>query len=301
MRVAAIDLGTNSTRLLVADVLDGRLTEVARRLAITRLGESVDELHVLLPAAIARVRRALDGYRREAESLGAERVLAIATSAVRDAENGAAFLSELEGEFGLTTRLLSGDEEAELMLAGILSDRTLESETLIVDIGGGSTELVLAGHTAVVFRTSLQLGCVRLTERLLPSDPPTPVELEACAAQVRSVLPELEVTTAIGVAGTVTTAAALDLGAERYDPALVHGHRVSAQTIEREIASLASLPLAERERVPCLEPARAPVIVAGLVILREILAAFGLREIEASERDILHGAALAAAEPLPAF
>ena len=296
MRVAAIDLGTNSTRLLVADVDDGRLTEVTRRLAITRLGESVDERHVLLPGSIARVREVLAGYRREAESLGAGRVLAIATSAVRDAENGVSFLSELESDFGLTTRLLSGGEEAGLMLAGILSDRTLESETLIVDIGGGSTELVLAGPAGVGFRTSLQLGCVRLTERLVPSDPPTLAELEACAAQVRSALPELEVNAAIGVAGTVTTAAALDIGVERYDPARVHGHRISARAVEREIGLLAALPLAERVRVPCLEPARAPVIVAGLVILREILAAFALREIEASERDILHGAALAAAE-----
>src|SRR4051795_4663142 len=155
MRVAAVDLGTNSTRLLVADVENGRLDEVARRLKITRLGEGVDERKRLLPAPIARVRNTLTDYRREAERLGAERTLAVATSAVRDAENGEAFLGEVEWSYGFTTRLLSGEEEAALILRGV---GPLEPGTLVLDIGGGSTELVTDS-----FRTSLDIGSVRLT------------------------------------------------------------------------------------------------------------------------------------------
>src|SRR5687767_5921428 len=156
MRVAAIDLGTNTTRLLVADVDDGRVEEVLRRTRITRLGEGVDSRRRLLPLPIARVRNTLSDYRRELEALGAERTLAAATSAVRDADNGEAFLGEVEWSFGFTTRLLSGDEEAELTLRGVGA----EDETLVVDIGGGSTELIGAG-----LRTSLDVGAVRLTER----------------------------------------------------------------------------------------------------------------------------------------
>jgi exopolyphosphatase/guanosine-5'-triphosphate,3'-diphosphate pyrophosphatase len=296
VRVAAVDLGTNTTRLLVADVDDGRLTEVARRTVITRMGEAVDEGHAILPTAIARVRRALDGYRREAEALGAEQVLAVATSAMRDAANGEALLGEIERSYGFTTRLLTGDEEAALGFRGTALGREIAPATLIVDIGGGSTELVLAGPGGVVTGTSTQLGCVRLTERFLHSDPPAAAELEACAAHVRAGLPALRPAAAIGVSGTVTTAAAIDIGEEPYDPLRVHGRRIGKAVIEQELAALSALPLVERERVRCLEPARAPVIVAGLVILLEILGAYGLDEIEASERDILHGTALAAAE-----
>jgi exopolyphosphatase/guanosine-5'-triphosphate,3'-diphosphate pyrophosphatase len=293
-RVAAVDLGTNSTRLLVADVEDGRVEEVARRLAITRLGEGVDRRRRLLPVAIARVRNCLTDYRRELERLGAERTLAIATSAVRDAENGEAFLGEIEWSYGFDTRLLSGDEEAALMLRGVTHGRELAAGTVVVDIGGGSTELIAAG-----FRTSLDVGCVRLTERFLASDPPARNELDACAAAVREVLPDAAFTAAIGVAGTISTIAALDLGLERFDAERVHGHRISRAAADAQLARLASLPLAERRLVPALEPERAPVIVAGTLILREVMTRYGLDEIEESEHDILLGAALAAAE-LPA-
>ena len=295
MRVASVDLGTNTTRLLVADVEHETLAEVARRTVITRMGEAVDERGSLLPTAVARVHEVLGDYRREADTLGAERVLAVATSAVRDAANGISCLREIESRYGFTSRLLSGQEEAALTLRGVTSDRVAPPGTLLVDIGGGSTELVVTGAERA-FQVSLQIGSVRLTERFLRSDPPTAAELEACAAHVRSALPELEPVAAIGVAGTITSAAWLDLGTLPYDPALTHAHRLQRAAVEREIGMLVAIPLAERERVPCLEPARAPVIVAGLVILREILAAYGLDEIEVSERDILHGAALAAAE-----
>lgn len=301
-RVAAVDLGTNSTRLLVADVAGDRVGEVVRRLRITRLGEGVDARRRLLPLPIARVRNCLSDYRRELERLGAERTLAIATSAVRDAENGEAFLGEIEWSYGFSTRLLSGEEEALLTFRGVSAGRQLKDETLIVDIGGGSTEIIVGKADGVDFHVSLDLGCVRLSERFLASDPPSLDELAACAGTARSLLAERipddlrrRVRAGIGVAGTVTTLAALELGLADYDPERVHGHRLAARAVEEELARLAALTLAERRELPGLEPERAPVIVAGAAILREVLAHFGLGELEASERDILHGAVLEAA------
>jgi exopolyphosphatase/guanosine-5'-triphosphate,3'-diphosphate pyrophosphatase len=295
-RVAAVDLGTNSTRLLVADVDGDTLDEVLRLLTITRLGEGVDERHKLLPVPIARVRNCLADYRRELEALGAERTLAIATSAVRDAENGEAFLGEIEWSYGFTTELLAGTEEAAMMLRGVTSGRPALDDVLVVDIGGGSTELVHAVDGSVAFATSLDVGCVRLTERFLGSDPPSRPELAAAGGYVRSLLPRLEVGAAIGVAGTVTTLATLDLGDSEYDPARTHGHRISRASAETQLERLAALSVEERRLVGGMEPGRAPVIVAGLVVLREVLVAYDLAEIEVSERDILHGAAFAAAE-----
>ena len=282
MRVAAIDLGTNSTRLLVADV-DGTVNELVRRLTITRLGEGVDERRRLLPVAIARVRNALTDYRRELEELGAERTLCIGTSAVRDAENGEAFLGEIEWGYGFATRLLTGDEEAELTLRGI---GAVEAGTLVVDIGGGSTELQVTGTD---LRKSLDVGCVRMTERYGE-------DVHAVRAHVRGLLPDAKATRAIGVAGTVTTIAALDLGLPAYDPEPIHGHTISARAARELTLRLAALPLEERRALPGLEPGRAPVIVAGGAILTEILSFYGLDAIVASERDLLHGTALAAAE-----
>jgi exopolyphosphatase / guanosine-5'-triphosphate,3'-diphosphate pyrophosphatase len=291
-RVAAVDLGTNSTRLLVADVDDGDVQEIVRRLEITRLGEGVDGRRRLLPLPIVRVRNCLADFRRELEALGAERTLAIATSAARDAENGEAFLGEIEWSYGFTTQLLSGHDEALMTFRGVTAGRVIEEDTVIVDVGGGSTELVLGGPDGVSFHTSLDLGCVRMTERFGN-------DVEACAAHVRSALPDLEPRTAIGVAGTVTSLAALDLGLVEYDAERVHGHVLSHEGVEEQLERLAALPLEERRRVPGLEPERAPVIVAGAVIVREVLKRYGLDALEASEHDILHGAALAAAE-LPA-
>ena len=200
-RVAAVDLGTNSTRLLVADVEDGTVEEVVRRTVVTRLGEGVDGRRRLLPVPVARVRNVLTDFRREAEALGAERTLAVATSAVRDAENGEAFLGEVEWSYGFATRLLSGDEEAALTRAGV---GCVAADTLLLDVGGGSTELV-AGDS----RTSLDIGSVRVTERHLHGDPPTGEELATAAAAVRDLLPALEVRAALGVAGTVGQLAVL--------------------------------------------------------------------------------------------
>ena len=284
LRVAAIDLGTNSTRLLVADVEGGRVEEVSRGLRITRLGEGVDDRRLLLPVAVARVRDVLADFRRELERRGAERTLAVATSAVRDAGNGEAFLGEIEWSYGFSTRLLSGDEEARLTYRGVTAGGPLEAGTLVVDIGGGSTELILADR-----HTSLDIGCVRMTERFGE-------DADAIGAYVRSVTPKLDVRGAVGVAGTVTSLAALDLGLVDYDPERVHGHVLTAPAVDEQLARLAALPLEERRRLPGLEPERAPVIVAGAAILRELLRRYSLDRIEVSEHDLLHGAALAAAE-----
>jgi exopolyphosphatase/guanosine-5'-triphosphate,3'-diphosphate pyrophosphatase len=296
MRVAAVDLGTNSTRLLVADIDGDRLEEISRRLTITRLGEGVDQRRRLLPVPIARLRNCLTDYRRELEALGAERTLCIATSSVRDADNGEAFLGELEWSYGFTTRLLSGDEEAAMMIRGVTAGRAPLDDVLVVDIGGGSTELVIAADGAVAFSTSLDVGCVRITERFLSSDPPSRPELAAAGAYVRALLPEISASSAIGVAGTVMTLAAIDLGDEEYDPARTHGHRITRASVEEQLERLAAMTTEERLAVAGMEPGRASVIVAGVVVLREILTAYELDEIEVSEHDVLHGAAFAAAK-----
>jgi len=273
-RVAAIDIGTNTTRMLVADVERDRLADVVRRSTITRLGEGVDARRLLLPEPIARTRNTLAGYRRELEQLGAERVLAVATSAVRDAENGQAFLGEVEWSYGFVTRLLSGDEEAQLTRRGV---GATDEHTLVLDVGGGSTELILPGY-----ETSLDVGSVRLTERFLHGDPPTTAEIERAAEFVRRLLPPLEVRSAIGVAGTVTQLH------------LIAGE-LTAETIEHQVDRLAALRLAELERVPKMDPARAPVIVGGAIVVREVVRRYGLPGLGWSERDLLDGVALEAA------
>jgi exopolyphosphatase / guanosine-5'-triphosphate,3'-diphosphate pyrophosphatase len=304
IRVAVVDLGTNSTRLLVADVDSDDVREVERRLIVTRLGEAVDERRRLLPTAVARVRNVLVDYRRIAEELRAERTLAIATSAVRDSENGEAFLGEIEWSFGFATQLLSGDEEARLTFRGVAAGRRLPEGTVVVDVGGGSTELIAGGLEGLDFQASVDLGCVRLTERFLAGDPPSPDELAACAAHVRDVLADalpadLSASGAIGVAGTVTTLATLDLGLEEEDPLLVHRHSIGIDRIEATLGQLAPLRVEEIARRPGIHPDRAPVIVAGIVVVLETLRRLGLDELEVSENDLMHGAALTAAE-LPA-
>jgi exopolyphosphatase/guanosine-5'-triphosphate,3'-diphosphate pyrophosphatase len=293
-RVAAVDLGTNSTRLLVAEVENGSIQELDRRLVITRLGERVDARRQLLPEAIARVRNVLTDFRRIIEGLGAERTLAFATSAVRDAENGEAFLGEIERSYGFTTKLLTGHEEALLTFRGVSAGREIAADTLVIDVGGGSTELILGGADGVTFHESYDLGCVRLTERF-PGDP------EGCARFVRATLEEidLEPRQAIGVAGTITQLATLDLGLEREEPELVHGHRLSTEAVQTLLGRLSSLSVDEIRELRGMHPDRAPVILAGTVVVLETLRHFDLAALEVSERDIMHGAALAAAA-LPA-
>ena len=303
MRVAVVDMGTNSTRLLVADVDDGRVRELERRSTVTRLGRGVDTSGQLSAEAIDDVCDAVASYIEIYERLGAERVRAIATSAVRDASNGAMFLAELRERFALQAEVLDGAEEARLTYVGAYAERPPAAKTMVVDIGGGSTELVIGDGADVGFYASLQAGTVRHTERHVTHDPPLAAELEELAADVQGLIDEAlegealaQASFGIGVAGTPTSLAAIDQALEPYEPELVHGHRMSLEVIQRMLSELSAKPLAERVAIPGLHEGRAPTIVAGVIILIQVMRAFGLTEIEASEHDILWGAALEAAE-----
>lgn len=298
-RVGAVDLGTNSTRLLVADVEDGQIAEIDRRLAITRLGNRVDVARRLDAAAAARVHAVLGGYAVRARELQADPVLAVATSAVRDAADGDAFLRDVADRHGFAVRILTGGQEAELTFRGVTSRAAAAPGTLVCDVGGGSTELVLGGPSGVERAVSLDVGCVRLSERRLASDPPTGAEIRALRDEVAAALPSDVLAAAevvVGVAGTVTTLATIDLGLEHEVPALIDGHELAIETVDRELRRLAAMPLARRRRVRGLMPERAPTIVAGAAILAEVMRAASVDRLVVSERDILHGAALAAAD-----
>ncbi len=298
-RVAVIDVGTNSARLLVADVVGGRVSPVERRSTVTRLGRGVDLSGRLSAEAIEDACAAIGEYVAVLRELGAETVDTIATSAVRDSENGGAFVAELRERFALPARVLDGEEEARLTYLGATSESLPSEPTLVVDIGGGSTELVVGSGSEISFHDSLQVGVVRHTERHIASDPPTAGELEALATDVRTLIESslgsgVTATHGIAVAGTPTSLAAVEMKLEPYDPSRVHGHVLALPSIQRMLSRLASAPLAERVEIPGLHPDRAPTIVAGVVVLVETMRAFGLEEITVSEHDILYGTALAA-------
>lgn len=295
-----IDVGTNSTRLLVADV-DGGVSPLERRSTVTRLGRGVDLSGHLANEAIEDVCAAIGGYVGILEELGAETVEVIATSAVRDADNGSAFVAELRERFALSARVLDGEEEARLTYLGATSEAPPSEPTLVVDIGGGSTELIVGTGSEISFHDSLQAGVVRHTERHVNSDPPTAGELEALATDVRGLIQDsigagVGARQGIAVAGTPTSLAAVVMELEPYDPSRVHCHVLALPSIQVILSRLASLPLAERVEVPGLHPDRAPTIVAGVVILVETMRAFDLEEITVSEHDILYGTALNAAQ-----
>jgi exopolyphosphatase/guanosine-5'-triphosphate,3'-diphosphate pyrophosphatase len=299
MRVGVVDIGTNSTRLLIADVDGARVDEVERRTTVTNLGRGVEHTGSLCSDAVDDVCRVIGDYKARYEELGAERTMAFTTSAVRDAVNGDAFIAELRERFGLEARLLSGEEEARLTYLGATAGRAGGEATVVFDIGGGSTELVVGRDGDVSFHTSLQAGTIRHSERHLTGDPPQPHELEELADDIRGLIgealadgPEQGRLHAIAVAGTPTSLAAIDQELEPYDSERVHGYRLGLAPIQRMLSRLASLPLTERLRVPGLHPGRAPTIVAGAVILVQVMRAFGIDEVEVSERDILHGSAM---------
>ncbi len=259
MRVAVVDIGTNSTRLLIADAADGRVNaELVRHTNVTRLGAGVDADGRLRDDAIERVYSTLDGYREEIDSHHVDRALAVLTSAVRDAANGAEFAASVQQRYGLGAHVLSGDQEARLTFLGATSERDPHdpTPTLVVDIGGGSTELVIGTGRSVAFHVSTQAGVVRQTERHLHSDPPTETELAELAGDVHAVLAQAvpasvrdEVGRAVGVAGTATSLAAIAQELEPYDPERVHGYVLSAEQCEQMLARLASLTLAQRRQV----------------------------------------------------
>lgn len=303
-RVAVVDLGTNTTRLLVAEVREGTVAEVERRTEITRLGEGVDAAGRLAEDAKDRVRAALAGYRELIDRHGAERTVAIATSAMRDAEDGDAFRQELRDAFGIDPRTISGEEEARLTFLGATSTEALGGgPALVLDIGGGSTEFVVGRPGSEPdFEVSTRAGSVRQTERHVVADPPRPEGLHAMAEEIRHIIAgevpaevRARVQAGIAVAGTATSLAAVSQELEPYDPERVHGFDLKLGEAERILAMLATLTLEDRREVPGLHPDRAPTIVAGSVILVEAIRAFGLESIRVSEADILHGAAMEAA------
>lgn len=288
-RVGVVDIGTNSTRLLVADVAGGQVTAVDRRSIVTRLGEGLEQSGELGEAPRRRVLAALDEYRAAMDEHGVEVRTGVLTSAVRDAANGAAFQARIRDEYGVDAETISGDEEARLTFAGATAARAAEAPVLVVDIGGGSTELVIGTAAGVSFHVSTQVGVVRHGER--HGD-----DVAALREDVRAVLaaalPPDAPDRVIAVAGTATQAASMDLALEDYDPDAVEGHVLAAGGLRDRLDQLAALPLAERKLVTGLHPDRAATIVAGLAILVEVLEGTGAGEVEVSDRDLLYGRAL---------
>lgn len=309
MRAAVVDIGTNSTRLLIADVdTDGQIAEIVRRSVVTRLGAGVDAGGSLAEESCARVLSALRAFGEEVEAHRPESgeaysKLAVMTSAVREAANGGEFAERVRGECGLDARILTGEEEARMTFLGAMSGRPGAVEpTVVIDIGGGSTEFVVGVGRTAGFHVSLEAGVVRMSERHIHSDPPTPTELQELAADTYAVysagLPAVErapVRRGIAVAGTATSAAAIDQELDPYDPERVHGYPLLLATVEMLLARLADMSERQRRELAGLEPNRAPTIVAGMVLLSEAMRAFDLDEVEVSEHDILHGGALSLA------
>jgi exopolyphosphatase / guanosine-5'-triphosphate,3'-diphosphate pyrophosphatase len=286
-RVAAVDIGTNSTRLLIASGDD----ELARESIVTRLGEGVDGSGRLGDAAQQRTLDVLRRYREAIAEHRCERAAAVMTSAVRDAANGPEFAERVTDALGFAPRTLTGDEEAQLTYAGATHGRS--GEFVVIDIGGGSTELVTSDD-----HVSTQIGVVRHSERHLHSDPPTRPELENLTRDVHEALMTHvpvrmrgKAVEGIAVAGTPTQCAAIDLGLDPYDPARVEGHLLTVSRLRTLLGQTAALPLAERRRITGLDPARASVIVAGIAILLEVVDCLGLERVQASEHDILWGLA----------
>jgi exopolyphosphatase/guanosine-5'-triphosphate,3'-diphosphate pyrophosphatase len=303
-KVAAIDIGTNSVLLVIAAAEPGGAQPLLERATITRMGEGVDRTRRLAPAAVERNLACLRAYAEDLRAHGSPPLSVVGTSALRDAEGAAQFLDEAERILGVWPRVIAGEEEARLTFRGALSGLSLPGKLLVFDIGGGSTELIVGdagGSTDPESRVSLDIGSVRLFERLVKSDPPSPAELDAVQSEIArelagaAPLSQIAADTAdrtltlVGVAGTVTTLKALELGLPAYDAARVHGSRLSLATVERLFAQLSALPLAERVKLPGLEPKRADVIVVGALIVRELLRRAGATETVVSDRGVRFG------------
>jgi exopolyphosphatase / guanosine-5'-triphosphate,3'-diphosphate pyrophosphatase len=302
VRVASIDIGTNSVLLLVAEqTADGAIVTLAERATITRLGEGVDRSGDLAAAAVSRTLACLRAYAGEARSLGVDELLVVGTSAMRDARGGAAFANQAEAVLGVRPRVISGEEEARLTFRGALAGLSLEGPLAVVDVGGGSTEVVVGRRSAggafeLLAATSLDVGGVRLTERHVRSDPPSAGELAAVKADVDRALASLPAlpsgTQLVGVAGTVTTLAAVARSVEQLDGALVHGVTLGAAEVEQVAEWLWSISLGERQRLPGLDPGRADVIVAGALVVSGVIRWAGARDIVVSDRGVRWGLVL---------
>jgi exopolyphosphatase / guanosine-5'-triphosphate,3'-diphosphate pyrophosphatase len=299
-RIGAVDIGTNSVRLLVADVdgsgRDAKLLPVERLMRITRLGQGVDRTRALHPDAIGRTVAVLREYREVLGRHGVTQLRATATSAARDASNRDAFFDEAHDALGVTPELISGDEEAHLSFLGATADLDAPAPYLVVDIGGGSTEFVL-GTDAPSGLVSLDVGCVRVTEQFLESDPPAPEELSNAVATVRDLIADVprlvpgaaDAATLVGLAGTVTTVAAIELGLAEYDPERIHHFRITRSAAEDVFRTLATESAADRAHNPGLEAGRVDVIVGGTIVLVSLMRVLGFDEMLVSEADILDG------------
>jgi exopolyphosphatase / guanosine-5'-triphosphate,3'-diphosphate pyrophosphatase len=297
-RVAAIDCGTNSIRLLIAEPAeDGTLVDVAREMRIVRLGQGVDRTGRLAPEAIARTREALVDYAELIDEHGASAVRMVATSATRDAANRDEFTRMVHRVLGAEPEVITGAEEAALSFAGAVAGLPdAASPVLVADIGGGSTELVL-GNGALAAH-SMDIGCVRMTERHLRADPPSTAQIAATVADVRAAIevaardvPIAQAATFVGVAGTVTTLAAIVHRMPSYDPAAIHGSTMTAAEVTDVTARVLAMTHAQRAALPVMHPGRVDVIGGGALILRELVAAAGVSSVVASEHDILDGIA----------
>ena len=298
-RVAAIDCGTNSVRLLVADVDGTRLTDVVRRMEIVRLGEGVDRTGRFLPEALVRTFAALRSYADDIASHGVSRVRMVATSATRDAANRGEFVAGVRDILGVDPQVVTGDEEAALSFAGATGDLSdWAAPYLVVDIGGGSTEFVLGAERVLAAR-SVDVGCVRMSERHFADDPPTTAQvqgarrdIDAAIALAAEQVPLDEARTLVGVAGTVTTVAAIALGLPAYDAERIHHTRIRADDVREISDRLLRMPRDQRAAIPVMHPGRVDVIAAGALVLRRIVDRLGCAEVVASEHDILDGIAL---------
>ena len=307
MRLAALDVGTNSTRLLVADVTDGVITtEHAREMVITRLGKGVDRTGRFDPAALRRTLDVLAAYADTCRRLGVERRRLVATSATRDAADRQAFLDGVRDLLGVEAEVLTGQAEAAAAYRGATSDLLGDQPTLVVDIGGGSTELILGSGPDAEASVSLDIGCVRLFERHLHSDPPAGTEVAALRADVAVHLARVgdaldpgRAERVVGVAGTVTTVTAIALGLEAYDPRRIHLAALGAPDIAATAEKLAAMTVAERATLPVMAKGREDVIAAGALLLDELVQAFRVQQVIASETDILDGVLLGLAEGVP--
>jgi len=309
-RVAAIDCGTNSIRLLVADVPDGgRHTDLLRRMEVVRLGQGVDATGRLAPEAIERTRVVLAGYAATARDLGAAEVRMVATSATRDAANRADFEDMVLATLGRLPDVVPGREEADLSFLGATASLDVAAEAhglqpprppfLVVDIGGGSTEFVLGNSDGVRAARSVDIGCVRMTERHLHGDPPTGEEIARAEADIRAALADVsaevpvgDAASLVGLAGSVTTVAALALRLPAYDPDAIHGSRIPVAGVRAVTADLLAATRGRRAALPVMHPGRVDVIGAGALILRVLMDEFGFDEVAVSEHDILDGIAL---------
>lgn len=310
-RAAAVDIGTNSVRLLIGDVsgrgIGASLTTLHRLMNITRLGEGVDDTGALKPEAVSRTAAVLLSYRELMRAEGAEAWQVAATSATRDATNAADFTELVSEIMEVEPRVLSGEEEARLSFRGATYDlgglRPREGSILVMDIGGGSTEIIVGGDGGMFEARSIDVGCVRMSERFLASDPPRAGEMEEMEEYIRAaVVPHLEdlrrrpSRLAIGTAGTVTTLSGLALGLREYDGEAVHHSQLARSEVEGLYTRLASLPIAQRRDLMQLDPGRADIIVGGTAVLLVFMREFALEGLLVSEKDILDGLALAAAE-----